>query len=52
MLGILTVLNATNQNALTWLGVVHQFTAILLALCITVLVFITSKKKEEAIPAE
>jgi cytochrome c oxidase assembly protein subunit 15 len=52
LLGILTVLNATNQNALTWLGVLHQFTAILLALCITVLVFITSKKKEEAIPAE
>ncbi len=50
-LGILTVLYSTQQNALTWLGVMHQFTAILLALCITVLVFITSRIKEEVISA-
>ena len=47
MLGILTVVYSTQQNALTWLGVIHQLTAIFIAICITILVFITGKKKTE-----
>jgi cytochrome c oxidase assembly protein subunit 15 len=50
-LGILTVLHSTNKDWLTWLGVIHQFTAILLAICITTLVFITGKKSTEELSA-
>ena len=32
-LGIFTVLNATDKNALVWLGVSHQFVAMIIVLC-------------------
>jgi cytochrome c oxidase assembly protein subunit 15 len=44
-LGILTVLNATYANRLIWLGVSHQFTGILLVMAITVLLYVTRRKK-------
>ncbi len=43
-LGILTVLNATNNNRLVLFGVLHQFTAMLLLICITVILFLVRKK--------
>lgn len=46
-LGILTIINATDRNSLTWLGVLHQFTAILIALCITTLMFLLRKNRGE-----
>jgi heme a synthase len=45
VLGILTVLNATNTNRLLWLGVSHQFTAMLLLMVITALLFVVRKKQ-------
>ncbi len=44
-LGILTVLNATYSNRLVWLGVSHQFTAMLLLMVITALLFVVQKKQ-------
>ena len=42
-LGIFTVVNATNKSALVWLGVSHQFVAMLLVLCLTALLFLLKK---------
>lgn len=43
LLGILTVLNATNPNAFVWLGVLHQFTAMLLVICMISLLFLVRR---------
>ncbi|RYF88941.1 MAG: heme A synthase [Chitinophagaceae bacterium] len=43
LLGILTVVNATNDTALIWLGVTHQFVAMLIVLCMVALLFLTKK---------
>lgn len=40
LLGIFTVLHATNTHAFVWLGVFHQFTAMLLVICMVGLTFI------------
>lgn len=40
LLGIFTVLNATNTHAFVWLGVFHQFTAMLLVISMVGLTFI------------
>ena len=45
ILGICTVWYATNSHLLVWFGVSHQFTAMLLIMCMTGLVFITRKNK-------
>ena len=45
VLGICTVWYATNSHLLVWFGVSHQFTAMLLIMCMTGLVFITRKNK-------
>jgi cytochrome c oxidase assembly protein subunit 15 len=45
ILGILTVLNATYNNRLIWLGVSHQFTAMLLLMLLTALLFMVQKKQ-------
>ncbi|CAN5757175.1 COX15/CtaA family protein [soil metagenome] len=47
LLGIFTVLNAANHTDFVWLGVAHQFTAMLLVLCIVTLMYIV----RTAIPA-
>lgn len=44
MLGIFTVLNATYPNRLVLLGVSHQFTAMLLLICIVSLLFMLKRK--------
>ena len=44
MLGIFTVLNAANNHYFIWLGVFHQFTAMLLVICIITLVYVVRKK--------
>jgi cytochrome c oxidase assembly protein subunit 15 len=44
LLGILALINAT-QPAFVWIGVLHQFTAMLLLICITVLWFVLRKDK-------
>jgi heme a synthase len=43
VLGILTVLNATYSNRLVWLGVTHQFTAMLLVMVVVGLLFLVRK---------
>ncbi len=43
VLGILTVINATNNAALVWLGVSHQFVAMLVVLCLLALLFLQQK---------
>ncbi len=48
MLGIFTVLNATNNNAFIWLGVSHQFTAMLLVICMVCLWYIVKRKVADA----
>ena len=45
LLGILTVLNASNTKALLWLGVAHQFTAMLLLMIITWMLYILRIEK-------
>lgn len=45
VLGILTVINATNKAALVWLGVSHQFVAMLVVLCLLALLFLQQKSK-------
>lgn len=42
-IGILTVLNATYANRLVWLGVSHQFIAMVLLMALTCLLFIVKK---------
>jgi heme a synthase len=44
VLGILTVLNATDNSKLVLFGVLHQFTAMLLLITVTVLLYILRKK--------
>jgi cytochrome c oxidase assembly protein subunit 15 len=44
ILGILTVLNATYNNRLVVLGVLHQCTAMLLLMCVTALLYVLRKK--------
>jgi cytochrome c oxidase assembly protein subunit 15 len=44
MLGILTVLNATNNSSFIWLGVSHQFTAMLLVICMVCLWYLVRRK--------
>lgn len=43
LLGILTVVNATNDTALLWLGVAHQFTAMLLVMIWVTLLYVVRK---------
>lgn len=43
LLGIFTVLYATDKNALVWLGVSHQFTAMLIVLCSVALLYLQKK---------
>lgn len=45
LLGIFTVLYANNKTALLWLGVAHQFTAILLLLVFVFLVYLFRPQK-------
>jgi len=45
LLGILTVLHASNTKALLWLGVAHQFTAMLLLMIITWMLYILRTEK-------
>jgi cytochrome c oxidase assembly protein subunit 15 len=45
VLGILTVLLANNASALLWLGVAHQFTAMLLVLVWTTVLYVIRKVK-------
>ena len=40
LLGIVTVINSTNPNRLVWLGVAHQFTAMLLLMVVVGLLYI------------
>ncbi len=44
LLGILTVLNATHTDRLVLFGVLHQFTAMLLLVTVTVLLYLVRKK--------
>ncbi len=44
LLGILTVLNATYANRLVWLGVSHQFVAMVLLMVLTGLLFVVRRK--------
>lgn len=44
LLGILTVLNATYSNRLLFLGVLHQFVAILLLMCVVSILFMLKRK--------
>jgi cytochrome c oxidase assembly protein subunit 15 len=44
LLGILTVLNATYPNRLVFLGVSHQFTGMLLLMCVVAILFVLKRK--------
>ena len=44
LLGILTVMNATYTNRLVWLGVSHQFTAMILMMVMVGLLFIVKRR--------
>ena len=46
MLGIFTVILSTNKTALVWLGVSHQFVAMLIVVCLTALLFLIKKNRE------
>ena len=45
ILGISTLLNATNTTVFILCGVLHQFVAMMLIICLTVLLFIVKKSK-------
>lgn len=45
LLGILTVLNATETHRFVWLGVMHQFTAMLILMVLVSLLFIVKKRR-------
>jgi len=45
VLGIFTVLNATDNDRLVWLGVAHQFTAMLVVLTLISLLFVVRKSR-------
>jgi cytochrome c oxidase assembly protein subunit 15 len=46
LLGILTLVNAANKSVFVWLGVMHQFTAILLVMSLTGLLFLVKKSNK------
>ncbi len=46
ILGILTVVNATNTGWFLWLGLSHQFTAMLLTMCMVSLMFLVKKNRQ------
>ena len=46
MLGIFTVLNAANKSSFVMFAVAHQFTAMLLVMCLVSLVFVVKKKSQ------
>jgi cytochrome c oxidase assembly protein subunit 15 len=48
LLGILTVLNATDTYRLVWFGVAHQFTAMLLVMCMICLVYLVRGSRYSA----
>ena len=50
VLGISALLISTNPSAFVYVGVAHQFTAMLIVMCVTALLFLI--RKENAIPAE
>jgi len=45
LLGILTVLNATHHDSFVWLGVAHQFFAMLLLLSLVWMLYIIRSRK-------
>jgi len=45
LLGISALLTATNSQVFIWFGIAHQFTAMLLVLCLLALIFIVKKTK-------
>lgn len=47
-LGIATVLNATDKDSLVWLGVTHQFVAMLIVLVLAGLIFLLQPPKQLA----
>ena len=47
LLGILTVLNAIDKKALLWLGVAHQFTAMILLLSLVWMIFLVRNKTSQ-----
>ena len=49
LLGIFTVLYATNKIALVWLGVSHQFTAMLIVLCGVSLLYLLKKSNRAVV---
>ena len=46
VLGIITVMNASDQKSLLWWSVAHQFTAMLLLLSLTWLAYLVSAGKK------
>ena len=47
-LGIVALISATNPSAFIFFGVAHQFTAMLLVICITSLLFLVKRFKQAA----
>lgn len=45
VLGVLTVLNATDNSKLVMYGVLHQFTAMLLVISVTVILYLVKRKE-------
>ncbi len=43
ILGICALLNATNNSLFIWIGVAHQFTAIMLVMCLIALLFLVRR---------
>ena len=43
ILGIFALLNATNNSLFIWIGVAHQFTAIMLVMCLIALLFLVRR---------
>jgi cytochrome c oxidase assembly protein subunit 15 len=46
LLGIFTVINSTFPQRLVWLGVLHQFTAMLLVMAVVALIFLTKRASQ------
>ncbi len=51
ILGIFALLNATKADSFVWLGVCHQFTAMLLVMCLVALLFVVRKDTNSLTPA-
>ncbi len=47
MLGVFSLLFATNKDLFIWLGVSHQFTAMLLTMCMVALIFLVKRNKPQ-----